>query len=244
MTGGAGGVDGFGGRVPPAGRRPRVPGTAVLALVLGLAVAVVVVHATNVAFSVVGLSPAWAIAVLAGSLLGSAINVPVLSLLAEPEDSGPGRVVVVRGGMAWTLWLDRPRRITVAVNVGGAIIPSAVSVYLLVRTGLWWGGLFVVALVALVVHRFATPVRRVGIVVPMILPALTAAAAALAVADRADAPVLAYVGGTLGTLVGADLTNLAAVRRMPASRVSIGGGGTFDGVFVSGVLAVLLAALR
>jgi len=213
------------------------------ALVLGLAVAVVVVHATNVAFSVVGLSPAWAVGVLAGSLLGSAVNVPVLSLVAEPEDAG-GRVEVVRAGMVWTLWLDRPRRITVAVNLGGAVIPSAVSVYLLVRTGLWWGGLFVIALVALVVHRFATPVRRVGIVVPMVLPALTAAAAALAVADRPDAPVLAYVGGTLGTLVGADLTNFAAVRRMPAARVSIGGGGTFDGVFVSGVLAVLMAALR
>ena len=244
MSVGAGGVGGVGGRVPPARRGPRIPGAGVPALVLGLAVAVVVVHATNVAFSVVGLSPAWAVGVLAGSLLGSAVNVPVLSLVAEPEDAGPGRVEMDRAGMVWTLGLDQPRRVAVAVNVGGAVIPSAVSVYLLVRTGLWWGGLFVVALVALVVHRFATPVRRVGIVVPMVLPALTAAAAALAVADRPDAPVLAYVGGTLGTLVGADLTNFAAVRRMPAARVSIGGGGTFDGVFVSGVLAVLMAALR
>jgi len=38
-------------------------------------------------------------------------------------------------------------------------------------------------------------------------------------------------------------TRLRQVRSLQASAVSIGGAGTFDGVFLSGVLAVLLGAL-
>jgi uncharacterized membrane protein len=41
--------------------------------------------------------------------------------------------------------------------------------------------------------------------------------------------------------VGADLLNLARVARLSPPIMSIGGAGTFDGVFVSGVIAVLLA---
>ena len=54
---------------------------------------------------------------------------------------------------------------------------------------------------------------------------------------------LAYAGGTLGTLLGADLANLRQVRRMGAPVVSIGGAGTFDGVFITGIIGVLLASL-
>ena len=54
---------------------------------------------------------------------------------------------------------------------------------------------------------------------------------------------LAYAGGTLGTLAGADLADLGKVRRLGAPVASIGGAGTFDGVFLTGIIAVLLAAL-
>ncbi len=61
---------------------------------------------------------------------------------------------------------------------------------------------------------------------------------------------LAYVAGTFGTLVGADLLNMPRVRRLQAAGcrlqaavVSIGGAGTFDGVFLTGLVAVLLASL-
>ena len=54
---------------------------------------------------------------------------------------------------------------------------------------------------------------------------------------------LAYAGGTLGTLLGADLVNLPKVRRLGAPVVSIGGAGTFDGIFITGIVAVLLASL-
>ena len=54
---------------------------------------------------------------------------------------------------------------------------------------------------------------------------------------------LAYVGGTLGTLIGADLANLGKVQKLGAPVASIGGAGTFDGIFIAGITAVLLAAL-
>jgi uncharacterized membrane protein len=51
----------------------------------------------------------------------------------------------------------------------------------------------------------------------------------------------AYVAGTLGTLIGADILNLNKLKDMRAPVASIGGAGTFDGIFLSGIIAVLLA---
>jgi uncharacterized membrane protein len=51
----------------------------------------------------------------------------------------------------------------------------------------------------------------------------------------------AYIAGSLGTLIGADLLNLDKVRGLGAPVVSIGGAGTFDGIFLAGIVAVLLA---
>jgi len=48
------------------------------------------------------------------------------------------------------------------------------------------------------------------------------------------------IAGTLGTLIGADLTNLRDIPSLGAPVASIGGAGTFDGVFLSGIIAVLL----
>jgi uncharacterized membrane protein len=54
---------------------------------------------------------------------------------------------------------------------------------------------------------------------------------------------VAYVAGTFGTLVGADILNMPRVRSLHAPMASIGGAGTFDGVFLTGLVAVLLASL-
>jgi uncharacterized membrane protein len=61
--------------------------------------------------------------------------------------------------------------------------------------------------------------------------------------SRQDAAPLAYIAGALGTLIGADLTNLDKVSGLGAPVASIGGAGTFDGIFLTGILAVILANL-
>ena len=54
------------------------------------------------------------------------------------------------------------------------------------------------------------------------------------------APVVAYVAGTLGTLIGADILNLRKIHGLGAPVASIGGAGTFDGIFLAGIIAVML----
>ena len=110
------------------------------------------------------------------------------------------------------------------------------------RYRLWGPGLIAIAVVAFFVHRMATPVPGVGIAVPTFAPPLLAAFAALILSRRYAGP-LAYIGGCIGVLVGADLLNLGALRSLGAPVASIGGAGTFDGVFLTGVIAVLLASL-
>jgi uncharacterized membrane protein len=105
------------------------------------------------------------------------------------------------------------------------------------------GAAIAVVFVAILVHVIARPVPGLGIAVPPLVPPLLAAAAALALSATASAAV-AYVSGTLGTLIGADLLNLRRLRELGAGVASIGGAGTFDGVFLSGMIAVVLVGVR
>jgi uncharacterized membrane protein len=114
------------------------------------------------------------------------------------------------------------------------------ELYLLVKNRLYLPGLIGVIVVALVVHRMAYPVRGVGIAVPIFIPPLVAALTALFL-SRPSAPALAYIAGSLGTLIGGDLMNLNKIQGLGAPVASIGGAGTFDGIFVTAILAVLLA---
>jgi uncharacterized membrane protein len=128
----------------------------------------------------------------------------------------------------------------IAVNVGGALIPCLLSLYLWWTTGQTLKLIVATGLVALVTHRVARPVPGVGIAVPLFVPPLVAAGAAM-VLSSSLAPPIAYVAGTVGTLIGADLMNLGKLERLRAPVVSIGGAGTFDGIFLTGIIAALLA---
>ena len=112
----------------------------------------------------------------------------------------------------------------VAVNVGGAVIPTLMSAYLLIKRELWLKGLVATAIVALVIHSMADPVPGLGIAVPIFMPVLVTAVVAV-ILSREDSAPLAYIGGSLGTLIGADLTDLDKVRGLGAPVASIGGAG-------------------
>jgi uncharacterized membrane protein len=216
--------------------------TLFFAVLLGLFI-LVEIGLLSRAYSALGLNPRVVTLVLLASLLGSYINLPLLRL---PEK----RVVVSREmvqeffGVPFVVpapvAVDWPGTI-LAINVGGGVIPILLSFYLLVRYRLWAAAAVAVAIVAFFVHRMATPVPGVGISVPMIAPPLLAAFVALVLSRRFAAPI-AYIGGSIGVLIGADLLNLGALRSLGAPVASIGGAGTFDGVFLTGVIAVLLAS--
>jgi uncharacterized membrane protein len=88
-----------------------------------------------------------------------------------------------------------------------------------------------VAAVALVTHYVARPVKGVGIVTHAFIPPIAAAVAALVIAP-AEPRTVAYVADVLGTLFGADLSNMGIIKKLGAPVASIGGG-TFDGVFLA-----------
>ena len=122
------------------------------------------------------------------------------------------------------------------------MIPGLLSLYLLARYRLWGLGLIAIAGVTVVCHILAEPVPGLGIALPVFVPPASAAIVALLLSRRYAAP-LAYIGGSLGTLIGADLLNLGKVQGLGAPVASIGGAGTFDGIFLTGILAVLLASI-
>jgi uncharacterized membrane protein len=75
---------------------------------------------------------------------------------------------------------------------------------------------------------------------PGMIPPLMAATSALLFAPEHATPV-AFVAGTFGPLVGADLLHLREIERMETGMVSIDGAGTFDGIILSGIVALYLA---
>ena len=130
----------------------------------------------------------------------------------------------------------------VAINVGGAVIPTLLSLYLMRKNRLYLRGLLAIGIVVFVVHALAYPVKGVGIAEPVFVPPIISTMVAL-LFSRRYAPPLAYISGSLGTLIGADLLNLGKVRGLEAPVASIGGAGTFDGIFLTGILSVLLVSL-
>jgi len=192
----------------------------------------------SIAFDKLGLSSHSAVLLLFSSLFGSAVNLPLFSVAADARDEQPERPF--RG-----LLLPPQRAFTgrtlIAVNVGGGLIPICFSLYLIAQNQLpLLTVLASVTLVALISRVVSRPIAGLGIGMPIFVAPICAALIAVIV-DSAHSAPLAYVCGTLGVLIGADLLRLKDIRRMGVPVASIGGAGTFDGIFITGIVAVLLA---
>jgi uncharacterized membrane protein len=209
------------------------------ALLVGVFLVVLVLRSVRYAYESLGVSSRTALFLLLGSLVGSFFNIPVAEL--PPEPMMPAHSVPFFG-MHYAVPAGNWMGTVIAVNIGGAVIPTVMSLYLLITHRVWAKGLAATAVIALAIHWLATPVHGLGIAVPVFMPALITAVVAR-ILSRDEAAPLAYIGGGLGTLIGADLTNLDKVRGLGAPVASIGGAGTFDGIFLTGILAVLLASL-
>jgi uncharacterized membrane protein len=218
---------------------PLTPGFFIILVVIFLLVLILMVSTLRYAYLSLGVSSSTAMLLLFGSLIGSYFNIPIFQLPPEHVVSDQVRDYF---GMYYVVpRVQNSPGTEIAVNIGGAVIPTIMSFYLLFTHNLWVKGLIATVIVALVLHWLAHPVQGVGIAVPIFLPALTTAIVALLLAGEHAAP-LAYIAGSLGTLIGADLSNLSQVRGLGAPVASIGGAGTFDGIFLTGILAVLLAS--
>ena len=210
-------------------------------LLLGFLFIVVQLQAIRYAFETIGISSQNIFLLLLLCIFGSMINIPLTEIKASPQKISDK----ITRFMNWRFkgFLGAKNRTIIAINVGGALIPLLISVYLLI-THPWLiaTNLFATLVMSAVVYKLARPVSGVGIGVPLLIPPVFAAFLGLILGGDA-APVVAYTSGTLGTLIGADIFNLKVIARSGAPVASIGGAGTFDGVFLTGIIAVLLASL-
>ena len=215
------------------------PFLALFGAMLGLLVLILQIRIFRYAFTSLGITSVSATFILLACLAGSFINVPIGVM-------GPNSEIIeqeiVHHGMHYVVPKLDTKDVILAINVGGAIIPLLLSIFLMNRHHLWLKGLISSALVAAICYNLTEPVHGIGLALPSFVPPLAAVIVALVVSWR-DAGILAYICGTLGTLIGGDLFNLDKIVGLGAPVASIGGAGTFDGIFLTGIIAVLLAGM-
>lgn len=193
---------------------PRIKISLVVLLFLILVVLFILISLSlfGLAFRKLGFPPEYSVYFLFLSLLGSYVNIPVRKV---------------------------ERSTIIAINLGGAIIPVAMSVFLFTMVSPV-NALIGVLVVVFFIYKIARPVKGSGIAVHAVLPPLLATATALMISPQ-DAAIIAYISGTLGCLIGADILNLKKIPDLGVPLVSIGGAGTFDAIFLTGIVSVLLA---
>jgi uncharacterized membrane protein len=191
----------------------------------------------------------WAVTLL--SLIGSYVNIPLMVL--ESNKQVPQIERVESFGVVYEIpKVDVSSAETlVLINLGGAIIPTIISLYLLIVSipgcsdnllFTYVKVLIVLVVVSVSTHRSAQIVDGLGITTPAWGPPTMTVFIIMLI--NYFSPItcptqVAYVGGSLGALIGADLMNMGRVAGV-GPVVSIGGAGTFDGVYLTGLASVLL----
>ncbi len=188
-------------------------------------------HIVSFSFQKLGLTPETTFLLLLLTLFGSGINIPL----------GRYKKRTVRKSFFGSFEYAQKEIEGVAINLGGALIPLGISLYLLTKTSNIFPILLSLFFMIIISKTFSKVIPGRGIVLPALIPPIFAALFALIFAPSNPAPC-AYVSGTLGTLIGADLLNLHKVKRYPGL-ISIGGAGVFDGIFLTGIVAVFLTAI-
>ena len=217
---------------------PKIPPRFILLIAaLALLVTAIQIGVLTVAFEKLDLSSDSAYLLFITILGGSLINLPLFSMKSEPpnlEEIPPPLRELYRK-MPYT------GKTIVMANVGGCVVPAAFCLYLLAHHPL---NIFYVALavaaVTLLSFKTSRRVPGIGMGMPILLAPLLAALVSVAL-DPDNAAPMAFISGTLGVLIGADLLHLKDIRKMGTPFASIGGAGSFDGIFISGIVAVLLA---
>ena len=197
----------------------------------------------SVALEKLAIAPTLAPFIVLLMFVGSLINIPLL------RESIPGKLLHHPLSI-WGLerhWPKLQQQVTekvIAINVGGFVVPMLLVVYevLLIWTR-YPQTLLPLAMAVLInillCYSLARPIPQVGITLPALIPGMIAAISAMLLAPNMAAPV-AFCAGVLGPVIGADLMYLNKIRETQVGMASIGGAGTFDGIVISGLVAVLL----
>ncbi|WP_202319047.1 DUF1614 domain-containing protein [Archaeoglobus neptunius] len=215
-----------------------------LLIVVPLFLVLFIFTGTTVFQVVFGVDGQTAMTIFFFILVGSFINIPVY----EKE----GVVYETRYRIFGLMYaVRRKQKMVIAVNLGGCVFPSILAVKAMMDLfrhlppDAW---LIVFLLSTAIIYSFARPVPSVGIVVPMLVPPLSAAFFGFLVLILFGKPLillpkLAFSTGVLSALFGADILHLKDLDKIGSGVVSIGGAGTFDGIFLTGIFAVVFSVL-
>jgi len=132
----------------------------------------------------------------------------------------------------------------VTINVGGAVLPLLLASYLTLTFSLFPYCIAAVGVVSTVGFLISQRTKE-GIKLPALALPATATIVSLFFFKQCNCVALAYVAGVIGAIVGVDLLNIPFMfMKLEKQHVlSIGGKGTFDGIFVTGVVALIMATL-
>jgi len=207
------------------------------------------------AFSRLGLTTFQGVLMFMAIVVGRTVNIPVFTSQRLVMVRRPRVVTCTMDSAGRSSCLDEEpaselKRQVFAVNVGGCLLPLLLSLTFLLGTaqgaaaqGWGWIG-FALVVVAGGCYAITRPHPLTGLRIPLFIPALMTFLSVYFFVPEPIRPLAAYVAGTMGTILGGNVAPLLTPRirnRVATPLVSIGGAGTFGGVLVAGVLAVLLA---
>jgi len=203
-------------------------------LLLPVFLFIIHIEIIRIALAKLGLSPTSAFFIILLSLIGSGINIPIYS--KQASFIPPSRDIFFLFHPFGLPQLQTEQ--IIAINFGGAIIPLLLCLYLLPKAPLL-PTLFATIISTFICFKLSRVIPGLGVTIPALIPPLISVLLAFLFSPGNKIPV-AYISGVLGVLIGADLMNLPNLPPYPGV-MSIGGAGVYDGIFLVGIISVLLA---
>ncbi|MDH5376790.1 MAG: DUF1614 domain-containing protein, partial [Gammaproteobacteria bacterium] len=178
----------------------------IVLILLVLLFSIVQVGILSIAFDKLGLSQNTAFLIIFLSLFGSLINIPLFRMRSEAVK--PMEIPIFLRGILRQKVREFHGYTTIAVNFGGCLIPLTVSSYLVTHQSIETSSLIISIIIMSAISYFASkPIHGIGVAMPIFVAPLCAALVALLLDAEHGAP-LAYICGTLGVIIGADLFRL------------------------------------
>lgn len=189
-----------------------------------------------------GIPPFVGLSIVFCILLGSLINIPLKRI--KTVSNVPTDLRQLLGLNPWFFrQIFQKDELIIAVNVGGCVVPLALALYQLARlfnVGMILMPITVIMINVIICYRLSIIKAGVGVMLPAFLPGTIAAICGLLLTPE-NPPAVAFCAGVLGPLIGADLLRLNQIIKLNSGVASIGGAGTFDGIVISGFIALLLS---
>jgi uncharacterized membrane protein len=195
-----------------------------------------------IALSKLEISSDIGIAIAFCIILGSLINIPLKRV--KTVSKIPIDLRQLYGlNRFFTRRILQKNEMTIAVNFGGCVVPLALALHQL--THLFTAEIILMPILVIIInviicYRLSEVKAGVGILLPAFVPGIIAALCALILSPENPSSV-AFCAGILGPLIGADILRLKHIIALGSGSASIGGAGIFDGIVISGFVALLLS---